>query len=386
MLQELRLIYGNSDTRKLSSADISKQAERVESLLYQLKEAGVEFPGRMRDHVAQACQVSASKLARLKTIRDKLIPLNYRELWEDGRLNEQTAYAIARMEPMMQEEIAKTCPKTPPKGDIAERIQQMGMGYYLAREQECSCGDEGCTNGKRFFARDAHAGYAWEVGGCGCCVTCGRVNTCAYACPAGKEQAAKNKRKAAEQKKAKAERQQSLDERTVAVIVDFAERVRKAAGGDVARFDAASRAADKLAAEKTGGAFAWWNRVREAAFLAKQPDVHSVFYYIPTAVQLSEFCRALGCSMDYLMGLTDDITGTQAPATPSAPTWFPAAVAPAEGQHVVYVDQDDYVDDVIYRAGLQLVSLEDSDVRIPWADAVVGWMPFPAPPEAGGVE
>lgn len=66
MLQELKLIYGNSDTRQMSSADISKQAERVEILLYQLKEAGVEFPGKMRDHVAEACKVSASKLARLK--------------------------------------------------------------------------------------------------------------------------------------------------------------------------------------------------------------------------------------------------------------------------------------------------------------------------------
>ena len=54
-LQELRLIYANSDTRKLSSADLAKQAERVEELLYQLKEEGMEFPGRMRDHVAQAC-------------------------------------------------------------------------------------------------------------------------------------------------------------------------------------------------------------------------------------------------------------------------------------------------------------------------------------------
>ena len=30
MLQELKLIYGNSDTRRMSSADISKQAERVD--------------------------------------------------------------------------------------------------------------------------------------------------------------------------------------------------------------------------------------------------------------------------------------------------------------------------------------------------------------------
>ena len=68
-LQELRLIYANSDTRKLTSAEISKQAERVEALLYQLKDEGYEFPGRMRDHVAEACKLSKTKLANLKVIR-----------------------------------------------------------------------------------------------------------------------------------------------------------------------------------------------------------------------------------------------------------------------------------------------------------------------------
>ena len=59
-MQELRLIFGNSDTRKMSNADIAKQAERIKFLLYQLKEEGSEFPGRMRDHVADACQISKS--------------------------------------------------------------------------------------------------------------------------------------------------------------------------------------------------------------------------------------------------------------------------------------------------------------------------------------
>ena len=54
-MRELRLILANSDTRQLTPAEISKQAERVERLLYQLKEEGVVFPGRMRDQVAAAC-------------------------------------------------------------------------------------------------------------------------------------------------------------------------------------------------------------------------------------------------------------------------------------------------------------------------------------------
>ena len=95
-LQELRLIFANRDTRVISSAEVAKQVERVEMLLYQLKEEGFEFPGRMRDHVAQACKISAPKLSRLKVIRENLIP-QYMNLFEKDDLPEQTAYALARL-------------------------------------------------------------------------------------------------------------------------------------------------------------------------------------------------------------------------------------------------------------------------------------------------
>ncbi|MEG0941958.1 MAG: ParB N-terminal domain-containing protein, partial [Oscillospiraceae bacterium] len=71
-MAELQLILANSTTRVLTSPEISKQAERTEALLYKLKEEGYSFPGRMRDQVAEACNVSASKLARLKMIRENL--------------------------------------------------------------------------------------------------------------------------------------------------------------------------------------------------------------------------------------------------------------------------------------------------------------------------
>lgn len=95
-LQELRLIYANSDTRKLTSAEISKQAERVEALLYQLKEEGYDFPGRMRDHVAEACKVSKTKLARLKVIRENLADV-WKPSYEKGELAESTAYTLSQM-------------------------------------------------------------------------------------------------------------------------------------------------------------------------------------------------------------------------------------------------------------------------------------------------
>ena len=122
-LRELRLIMGNRDTRKLSPAEVSKQAQRVELLLYQLKEQGYEFPGRMRDQVGAACQVSAPKLARLKVIRERLIPA-YLEVFDRNKLPEQTAYVLARMETALQERLANMLPNLP-TGSRAEELLEL---------------------------------------------------------------------------------------------------------------------------------------------------------------------------------------------------------------------------------------------------------------------
>ena len=95
IFEELMLIEANRTQRKMSAADLSKQAERYTELLVQLKEAGVEIPGRLRDRVAEALQVSSSKLARLHAIRENLTP----EMLEDfdaGKLNESVAYELSK--------------------------------------------------------------------------------------------------------------------------------------------------------------------------------------------------------------------------------------------------------------------------------------------------
>ena len=93
--EELMLIEANRTQRKMSAADLSKQAERYMELLSQLKDSGVQIPGRLRDRVAEALQVSSSKLARLQAIRGNCIP----EILEDfdaGKLNESVAYELSK--------------------------------------------------------------------------------------------------------------------------------------------------------------------------------------------------------------------------------------------------------------------------------------------------
>lgn len=106
LMEELMLIQANSATRVLTSAETSKQVDRVRDLLYGLKAQGYAFPGRMRDYVASACSISASKIARLDTIKTKLIP-EIKQYYDDGRMAEGVAYEIAKCSADDQRLIAK---------------------------------------------------------------------------------------------------------------------------------------------------------------------------------------------------------------------------------------------------------------------------------------
>ena len=103
-MQELRLIYANSDTRKMSPAETDRQAQHVEAILIQMKEEGFQFEGRMRDHVAEICKVSKSKLSRLKVIRENLHPMLMPD-WNEGRLSEAVAYRLAQEPERIQNQL-----------------------------------------------------------------------------------------------------------------------------------------------------------------------------------------------------------------------------------------------------------------------------------------
>lgn len=154
-LQELRLIYANSDTRDLSSSEISRQADRVRALLYQLQEEGHEFPGRMRDHVAEACKISRTKLARLDAIRNNLAPNIRKAYWEgpkDKSLTESAAYELSRLPAEMQNGIVSAYTTCAGSNSYGLRYLSADTVTQIAKEAEeirdrktkCPCGGS-CT-------------------------------------------------------------------------------------------------------------------------------------------------------------------------------------------------------------------------------------------------
>jgi len=101
IIEELMLIEANRTQRRMSDAELSKQAERFTELLAQLRDSGVEIPGRLRDRTAEALGVSASKLARLHAIREKLRPALLK-MFDEGKLSESVAYEYSKMDRMGQ--------------------------------------------------------------------------------------------------------------------------------------------------------------------------------------------------------------------------------------------------------------------------------------------
>lgn len=212
-LRELRLIYANAATRVMTSAEISRQAERVTELLYQLKEEGVDFPGRMRDHVAEACRVSKTKLARLHAIRKNLAPdlLTY---YDRGDLSEECAYQLSRLPADIQkaavERLADGRQKKIPTASVVEEVNR-GLKRYLA-EMSCMAhaGGPDCHWKNEKILRSLFVPYSWQVCPSGtCCRNCHKSKDCSRAC-----QECKDRRKL--EKSAEAEREAAIKKETEA--------------------------------------------------------------------------------------------------------------------------------------------------------------------------
>ena len=182
-LQQLQLIFANSNTRKMSDAETSEQAVQVEKLFYQLKEEGFEFPGRMRDHVAQVIGASKSKLARLKVIREKLAEC-WKPTWKANKLNESIAYELAQI-PADQQTIIYHSRGGGGYLD-AKYIKSFRERFAAIDDLKCKkFPDRGsCHNSERKKACVASES-PWNTFYCNkCCDKCPNLASCKYACPA----------------------------------------------------------------------------------------------------------------------------------------------------------------------------------------------------------
>ena len=331
-LQELRLIFANNDTRRLSSADTAKQAERVEMLLYELKEEGYDFPGRMIEHVAEACKVSRTRIGTLKKIKADLIP-EWREKWERGECNESKALALARQTPERQKLFFEAFGEKPEYELYETTIENYAKTMDAIDALQCTrdgCAGE-CSNRENMRRATLNNG-AWVDSCRTCCAECSELFRCKYHCPRLNDEIKERKAQLAAEKDA-AEK-------------ECAEAAKKAADEREAR-ESASKAfirkawmrfgvATKAAGLSTAEALDLVDFTRpdeedianaELVFRGEEPgkDCYYVFDDEPFGdVNLDEIRAAadkLGCSLDYLLCRTDEPGGVPDPGTEAAPQW-----------------------------------------------------------------
>ncbi|WP_051131788.1 ParB/RepB/Spo0J family partition protein [Oscillibacter ruminantium] len=378
-MRELRLIYANADTRRLSSADIAKQAERVEALLYQLKEEGVEFPGRMRDHVAEACKVSKSKLARLKMIRKHLITL-WSELYAQSEIAEDTAYELAQQPEDYQLKLYQLRDGT--YGVYASTIKEYAPALASLDAIKCPNGEQCCTNADNMWSRMLKRDYCTKHcdGRYGrkaqCCKGCPELSKCKYACPAFADEIAKEKAEAkAERQEEKAAKEAAQQAHIASVVASWARvgAARKAAKLKMNDFIRGIYVPNK----PESASYSDW-REKEWANREKGEGITlSDRCFGADILNNDELIRAadiLGCSLDYLLGRVDD-------PQPFTGAWKSAREEkPDEGRFLFVCDAFGYVQSSVYWNGDYMDSTPRSTAN-EHLDFIHFWMYQPAMPE-----
>ena len=318
-MQELRLIYANSSTRDMTDADLAKQAERVTDLLYQLKEEGYEFPGRMRDHVAEACKINTTKLATLKVIQEKL-PEQYRAEWESGKVSTDAAYKIARAPEALQARICKAFKKAPTAqvvGCLLEIHEKRRKGCLWEPTLKCPDGSA-CSHGDAFMRHDASCWYGEQCGGKTCCLKCERTtlsySPCSSACAKAKQaRAEQNAQKKESEEKEYAKAQKKCQREIKAIFQRLLPLIDAAGLSDKnsipCRYSALSV---KKAREYAAGEFG------DERFWGSDFD-----YKYVQGEKIIKLAQMLHCSSDFILGLTDDPTppGAVSKSDTGAPQW-----------------------------------------------------------------
>lgn len=300
--QELCAVIEANRQRVKSPALLAQEAERLTAMYIRRREAGEELPGRIRDRVAEAMQVNKTKLANLSAIKRGLKVPGIVRKWEAGDIPEAAALEIARMDIDTQyrllDWIIDHC-----RTWTINNVREFRTCWTCCKHK---CPDTGgfCPNAARMYAYHYRNGE-WRCAGC--CRECLSKKTCPSAChfvvaerPPKEPEPAVPRNPAAD------------DPRLKDMTPKFCERV-------------------KALREATG-----LTRKEFAESIGEYPATYSAWENnsLAGAGSLPKLALALGTTMDYLCGLTDDPSPEKAV---SSPEWLPldAEHWPEEGALVV---------------------------------------------------
>lgn len=301
---ELAAIIEANRQRVKTQALLAEEAEKLTQAYMARKRAGENLPGRIRDRVAEAMQISKTKLANLNAIRNGIKVPGIMARWERDEIPEAAALEIARLPVEAQYRLLDWMI------DGHHSYSMRDVKKFAVMWGGCmhKCPETGgfCPHAQDIYDQDFHGGV-WH--GAGCCQQCNKKDTCPAACSFARPHEP-------EEGAGGIAPPPKLENRVELSAEDW--QVRRE------RFSERLRAAR----ESTG--------LDRAAFAEKIGEYKATYSAwengnLPGSSAFPRLAQALGVSTDYLYGLTDD------PATKAAPAqWQPLDEAhwPADGQLV----------------------------------------------------
>ena len=277
--QEITAVIEANRQRVKGSALIAEEAQKLTEAYIKRKEAGEDLPGRIRDRVAQAMQVSASKLAMAQATQKNLVVPSFRQMWKDGNLGETVAYEISKLTPDVQHRLLDW---SIDHGEQVERymisdVKRLGIALD-ATPRKCPHDEEHqCCNALRMY-HAYHLGGKWFCAGC--CDYCHNRDTCPATCKYWRAKQPKPDPQTVQKNPA------LQDPRASGMYTTdkFCPRLREARE----RTGMEKKAFAESINEFPGTYSAWENKS------------------LPSCSSIPKLALCLGVSADYLLGLSDD--------------------------------------------------------------------------------
>ena len=309
--QEQAAVIEANRQRVKSNALLADEAEKLTAAYIKRKEAGENLPGRIRDHVAEALQVKATKIANLSAIKKGLKVPGIVRKWEAGDIPEAAALEIARMD---IEEQYRLLDWTIEGESHYYSIRDVKMFHTLWTMFPHNCPESSglCPNAGPMYDRFYTYG---ALNNCaGCCRSCNKRDTCKTVCQYFKPETQPEPEP--EVKRNPAVDDPRLDWQTM--VPTFCQRVKELR-------------------IQTG-----MTRKEFAQSIDEFPGTYSACENASMcgSEKIAKLALCFGVSTDYLYGLTDELTP---PTLPEGQLmiagWMPGSTNPAEpGEFAVCVD------------------------------------------------
>ena len=309
--QEQAAVIEANRQRVKSNALLAEEAARLTEAYIKRREAGEQLPGRIRDYVAEALQVKATKVANLSAIKNGLKVPGLVDRWKRDEIPEAAALLIARMDIDEQYRLLDWMIDKGRSYTINE-VRKFSTCYTMTR-RKCEHSGRMCENAERMYDHDYRCG---EWHGSNCCLNCLDRDTCPATCKYVEKKPVEEPEKPPLNPAVKDPR---LDWRTM--TPQFCGRI-------------------KALREKTG-----LGKKEFAQSIGEYPNTYSAWENnsMPGCDRVPKLALCFGVSTDYLYGLTDELTP---PTLPEGQLmiagWMPGSTTPAEpGEFAAYVDLGD---------------------------------------------